>query len=60
MPKDSTLRWTNDGDISQIFDLESFEWYGVNSQAHQGDSFIPAGRYVLTVNAIGNWTITIR
>jgi hypothetical protein len=57
--KDSTFIWTNDGDIFQVFD-EDFEWAGINSQAHRGDSFIPAGNYTLTVNAIGNWTITIR
>ena len=59
VPKDSMLGWRNDGEIFQVWD-EGFTWLGVNSQAHRGNTFLPAGRYTLTVNAIGNWTITIR
>jgi hypothetical protein len=53
-----TLRWTNDGDIFQLFD-DAFTWSGVNSQAHSGTTFIPAGSYTVIVNAIGNWTIRV-
>jgi hypothetical protein len=59
---DSTLRWTNDGDIFQIFDMNpnDFGSIGVNSQAHSGSTAVSAGRYSkIEVNAIGNWTITI-
>jgi hypothetical protein len=58
IPQDSTLRWTNDGDLFQIFD-DSFGLF-VNSQAHSGDTDAPAGSYPgVMVNALGNWTITI-
>jgi hypothetical protein len=52
------LRWTNTGDIFQIFD-DNFE-ITVNSQARSGKTFVSsAGKYVLSVNAIGSWTITV-
>ncbi len=54
----SVLRWTNDGDIFQIFDddLDLF----VNSTAHSGDTAVEPGTYRnVEVNALGNWTITI-
>lgn len=59
---DATLRWTCDGAIFQLFDLSgSFSGINVNSQAHRGSTSVSAGRYSkITVNAIGNWTITIR
>jgi len=53
-----TLRWTNDGDIFQLFD-DAFTWSGVNSQAHSGNTYIPAGNYTVTVNALGYWTIRV-
>lgn len=59
---DSTLRWTNDGAIFQIFDMTPNDFGGieVNSQAHSGSTAVSAGRYSkIEVNAIGNWTITI-
>jgi len=59
---DSTLRWTNDGAIFQIFDMNPNDFGGieVNSQAHSGSTAVSAGRYSkIEVNAIGNWTITI-
>ncbi len=59
---DSTLRWTCDGDIFQIFDLNTSDLDGieVNSQAHSGSSAVSAGHYSkIEVNAIGNWTIAI-
>jgi hypothetical protein len=52
-----TLKWTNDGDLFQIF--EDSGTINVNSQASSGDTFVPAGTYTLDVNAIGSWTITI-
>ena len=53
---DSTLYWTNDGGIFQIFTSGGVP---VNSQAHSGRTFLSAGRYTLQVNAMGNWTIKI-
>jgi hypothetical protein len=56
--EESLLEWTNDGDIFQIFgdDIAIM----VNSQASSGDTVVPAGSYSnVSVNAIGNWTITI-
>lgn len=55
---DSTLTWTNDGDIIQIYANE----YDVlvNSQGHSGNTFLPAGTYSsMETNAVGNWTIKI-
>ncbi len=58
MSTDSTLTWTNDGGIFQIFANE-FEVL-VNSSAHSGDTFLPADTYSsMQTNAVGNWTITI-
>lgn len=56
--KDSTVEWTNDGDLFQTFDKE--EGIGINSQAHSGTSDLPAGTYTeVKINAIGNWTFKI-
>jgi hypothetical protein len=60
---DATLRWANDGAIFQIFDMNPNDLGGitVNSQAHSGTTAVSAGHYSkIEVNAIGNWTITIR
>jgi hypothetical protein len=55
---DSTLTWTNDGGIFQLFANE-FDVL-VNSQGHSGDTFLPAGTYSsMETNAVGDWTITI-
>ena len=55
--RNSTLSWTNDGMIFQIFGGDT----GViaNSQAHSGNTFLAAGTYTMQVNAVGNWTIKI-
>jgi hypothetical protein len=53
---DSTLYWTNDGGIFQIFTESGVP---VNSQAGSGDTFLSAGTYTMQVNAMGNWTIKI-
>jgi hypothetical protein len=56
--EESVLRWTNDGDIFQMWD-DSFGM-SVNSQAGSGDTVLQAGTYEnVEVNAIGNWTIEI-
>lgn len=52
----ATLRWTNDGDIFQIFTDDAVP---VNSQGHSGESYIDAGHTIMQVNAIGNWTIEL-
>jgi hypothetical protein len=58
VPTDSTLHWTNDGGVFQIFANE-YEVL-VNSQGHSGSTFLAAGTYSkLQVNAVGNWTINI-
>lgn len=55
--KESTLEWTNDGSIFQIFTSENVP---VNSQAHSGTTVLEAGTYKnFQVNADGNWTINI-
>jgi hypothetical protein len=54
--RDSTLAWTNDGDIFQIFSAEGVP---VNSQAHRGTTVIDKGtEHKFQVNAIGNWRLT--
>jgi len=55
---DSTLFWTNDGDLFSLNDPDYN--VSVNSQGHSGSTFVPAGTYRLSINAIGNWTISIR
>jgi hypothetical protein len=55
---DSTVRWTNDGDLFQVFD-DNFG-FGINSQGGSGESALPAGTYSnVSVNAAGNWTLRI-
>jgi hypothetical protein len=51
----STLKWTNDGALFQLFD--SGFGVSVNSQAHSGETYVDPGTYKLDVNAVGNWTI---
>jgi hypothetical protein len=53
----ANLRWTNDGDIFQVFDIDN--GVTINSQAHKGESYLESGTYTLDVNAIGTWTIRI-
>ena len=54
----SVLEWTNDGDIFQIFTADGVP---VNSQANSGETVLAAGSHAdFQVNAVGNWTITIR
>lgn len=55
----STLKWTNDGDIFQVFPKEMDSSLTINSQASSGDTHVEPGTYTLDVNAIGNWTIEI-
>lgn len=52
-----TLKWTNDGDIFQVFDIDNA--FTINSQSHSGETYMEAGTYTLDVNALGNWTITV-
>jgi hypothetical protein len=55
--KESTLEWTNDGAIFQIFTNEGVP---VNSQAHSGTTVLEPNTYSkFQVNAEGNWTIKI-
>jgi hypothetical protein len=58
IPVDSTLEWTNDGALFQIFDAS----FGitVSSLAPSGSTSVSAGVYPnVLVNAVGSWTITI-
>jgi hypothetical protein len=51
---DSTVHWTNDGDLFQTID------FGINSQGTSGTSALAAGTYRnVEVNALGNWTLRI-
>jgi len=59
LPKDSRLTWTNDGDLFTVMDEEL--GFSVNSQGKRGSSEVEAGTYrKVGVNAIGNWTMTIK
>jgi hypothetical protein len=56
--RESVLRWTNDGGIFQIFTSDDVP---VNSQGRSGTSILDAGTYRgVQVNALGNWTVSIR
>lgn len=56
--EESVLEWTNDGDIFQIFTADAVP---VNSQGNSGETVLAAGSHAdFQVNAVGNWTITIR
>ena len=58
VPTDSTVRWTNDGGIFQVFDKDFA--IGINSQAASGTSDLPAGTYSdVQINAAGNWTFKV-
>jgi len=55
--KESTLEWTNDGSVFQIFTSQGVP---VNSQAHSGTTVLEAGTYhQFQINGDGNWTIKI-
>ena len=58
----STMYWTNSGSYFQISSYGGYCYDGaVTSEARQGTSYVPPGRYSqLRVAAIGHWTITIR
>jgi len=62
VPAASTMYWTNSGSYFEITSQGGYCYDGaVTSEEHRGTSYIPAGRYQdLSVQAIGNWTITIR
>jgi hypothetical protein len=58
VPEDLTLRWTSDGGVFQIFADGGLL---VDSHGDSGTSAVAAGTYHnVVVNAIGNWTITIK
>ncbi|WP_217925008.1 hypothetical protein [Miltoncostaea oceani] len=58
LAEDATLRWTNNGDLIQIFVDEPFNVL-LNSQGPSGETFVAAGTYNgITVNAIGDWTLS--
>jgi hypothetical protein len=57
--KDSTLRWTHDGEFG--FDLSDEDLdVNVSSEAAKGETYVPAGTYQFDVSADGNGTIVIR
>ncbi len=55
----STLKWTNDGEIFQVFPKDMDSSLTINSQAGSGETHVEPGTYTLDVNAMGNWTIEI-
>ncbi len=55
----STLFWTNNGGIFQIFPSGSGSAGSVNAQSSKGWTYLPSGRYLLQINAIGSWTINV-
>jgi hypothetical protein len=55
----STLHWTNDGALIQIYD--DGDWIPVNSEAESGTTAVEPGTYKnVYVNATGDWSITIK
>ncbi len=56
----ATMIWSNSGPLFQTFTSGATVNGTVNSQAKRGTSYMPAGRYSLQVNAIGNWTIVVK
>ncbi len=55
-PRDSTLTWTNDGAIFQIFSSETVL---VNSHAHRGAAVLDKGvAHHVQINAVGTWHLT--
>jgi hypothetical protein len=58
----STMTWTNSGSFFQISSSGGYCNDGtVTSASHRGTTYVPPGRYHdLRVQAIGDWTITIR
>jgi hypothetical protein len=52
------LRWTNSGDVLQVYSEDAGGTGGVNSAKHRGSAPLAAGTHHLLVNAIGNWTIS--
>jgi curli biogenesis system outer membrane secretion channel CsgG len=57
---DSTVHWTNDGGLFQVFDSDAGLGLTINSQGHSGTSALSAGTYHnVVVNADGNWTLQI-
>jgi hypothetical protein len=60
IPKDSTIHWTNDGQLFQIIPASIHVQSPVNSMAHSGEAPIGRGAYHgFLVNAVGHWTISI-
>ena len=55
----STLFWTNNGDIFQIFPSGSGSAGSVNAQSSKGWTYLPNGRYLLQINAVGDWTVKV-
>jgi hypothetical protein len=55
----STLYWSNNGGVFQIFPSGAQTHGTVNSQAAKGWTYLPSGRYLLQINAIGSWVIQV-
>ena len=55
----STLRWTNNGSIFQIFPKIGLGGGSVNSSARSGATYLKPGSYRLDVNAIGDWRMSV-
>ncbi len=54
----SVLTWTNDGGLFSILTDSDIP---VTSQGHRGTTILDPGRYThFQVNAVGNWTISIK
>lgn len=60
IPKDSTITWTNDGQLFQIIPASVKVQSPVNSMAHSGTAQIKKGAYHgFLINAVGHWKVTI-
>ena len=55
----STLRWVSSSPIFIVVPSSSLTGGSVNSPAHSGATFLPAGTHQLGVKAFASWTIRI-
>lgn len=56
----STLVWSNNGKLFSLNPRTRTFNGAVASTAHSGTSYLPPGRYVLSVQASGNWRFHVR
>ncbi|HEY7602831.1 MAG TPA: hypothetical protein VH760_01130 [Gaiellaceae bacterium] len=55
----STMYWSANGGVFQAFPSGAQTHGTVNSSAAKGWTYLPSGRYLLQINAIGSWVIQV-